>query len=136
MKIKKNLKAQIAMEFIFLSLLGFFILFTVIIALGTFAAQKTTEKTNIEAEDLGRSLQQELIISADLEEGYQRKFFIPDNINNKNISVNNGITSKNTGYITISYENRELYYEVPPLTGTIQIGTNTIKKSNDTLYIN
>lgn len=124
------------MEFIILTITGFFILLTTILAAATLSQEKQAEKTFIESDDLGRSIQQELIIAANLEDGYKRNFLIPSKLQNSQISITNNITSKNTGYISITFENTELYYETPKLNGSIRIGNNTIEKIDNALYIN
>ncbi|MCF7871938.1 hypothetical protein K9L97_02795 [Candidatus Woesearchaeota archaeon] len=132
---KNQKKAQIALEFILLSILGFFILFTTIIALGSFSAQKTQEKIMIEAEDLGRSIQQELLIAADLQDGYQRTINIPEQIEDKKIQITTGTTTIDTGYFTFTLDQIELYYETPKITGTLKTGDNQITKTNNTITI-
>jgi len=128
-------KSQVAIEFLSLTIIGFLILLTMVAALGGYSSSKKLEKTYSEIQDVGRTVQQELMIASEVQEGYQREIYIPENINGININLTYGNTTKNTGYLSFKFENQEVYYEVPKLRGDIGLGVNIISKTNETINV-
>lgn len=129
-------RGQVAIEFVMLSIMGFLILFGAIISLGAINSEKKVERTYIETEDLGRSIQEEIILAADLETGYERKFTLPGSLSGVEVNYTIGNTSINTSYIKIDSDDLTKIYEIPLVHGTIVTGTNTIKKENGTIRLN
>ena len=86
--------------------------------------------------DLAISIQQELIFASELEDGYRREFYLPTKLNNIDYSITNGNTSSYNGYLTFQYESQEFFYIIPAVVGSIQKGSNVLRKYNNTLYLN
>ncbi|MCF7865936.1 hypothetical protein K9L67_02675 [Candidatus Woesearchaeota archaeon] len=129
-------KGQIAIEFITLSIMGFFILISLIAMLSFFSVQKSSEKTYQELQDLGMSIQEEIFLASGVENGYQRNFEIPTELNGKPITIEQGTTIINTAYLILKFENNEIFYDIPLIDGNITTGQNTIIKNNDSIQIN
>ncbi len=92
-----------------------------------------------EMDDLGKALQQEFLLAAQLEDGYTRKINLPITANGQDYEVvlwlsNN--TDIKYGYLLLTFESVEILYLVPPVNGTIIKGDNTLTKNNGTLRIN
>ena len=136
MKIKQTKKGQIALEFVLLSVLSFFILISATFTLTKISNQRTSEQTMIMAQDLGVSIQQEIITASTVENGYIRTYIIPEKINQIPLTIENGRTLLNTSFYVIKIEHVELYYDAPYLIGNITTGNNLIIKQNNTIYIN
>lgn len=130
-----NNKSQVAIEF--LLLLGLAIVMTIVIlaVISMLTVDKTDEKSYYEVDDLGVSLQQEITLSFELEDGYYRKLDIPMKINGRDFTIFNNITSTYNGYFTLTYKTQELYYAIPPLHGNLIKGVNILIKENNTLYV-
>lgn len=128
-------KSQVAIEFLSLTIIGFLILLTMIAALGVYSSGKKLEKTYAEIQDIGRTVQQELLIASEVQDGYRREIYIPESVNGIFINLTYGNTTKNTGYLSFKFENQEVYYEVPQLSGNIGLGVDIISKNNKTINI-
>jgi len=128
-------KSQVAIEFLSLTIIGFLILLTMVAALGIYSSGKKLEKTYSEIQDIGRTVQQELLIASEVQDGYRREIYIPGTVNGININLGYGNTTKNTGYLSFKFENQEVYYEVPQLSGDIGLGVNIISKTNETINV-
>lgn len=124
------------MEFIILTIVAFAIFFTFAIALLSFLSDKTDEATFYALHDLGRSLQQEILLSTELVDGYNRMFEIPDKINNVNYNIQIGNTTNTNGYIILLFKEQEIYYKIPIVNGTFLKGENHLRKVNGTLLLN
>jgi uncharacterized protein (UPF0333 family) len=131
----KNSKAQVAMEFMILMTLGVAILIILIIAVGSISKNKTDEKTYYELDDFGNSIQQELILAAELEDGYTRIINIPTSINGRKYNITTGSAGDYAGYLNIDYMTTTIYYPIPVVNGTLQKGYNKIRKENGSVFI-
>ena len=123
------------MEFMFLVIASFFIAFGLLVAFVDLSADRTTQKAYVELLDLGRAVQQEFLIASELEDGYTRSFFIPDQLNALPYTIVSGNATQSESYFQFLFENQEVYYAIPPINGALVKGTNTIQKINGTLYL-
>jgi hypothetical protein len=128
---KKN--GQIAIEFLLIAGLAFFIIFTLLIAVYKISEDNNTIKTYVELKDFGYSLQKELLIASELEDGYKRKINIPVTLNGLDYNITIFNSTKYT-YMIITYKNVETYYSIPVTEGNFVKGINYITK-NETLRI-
>ena len=124
-------KAQISAEFFVFLGLAFLIAIAFEIAsldqLNDFRKQKESELVR----DLALKLQKELLLAANVEDGYVRVFQIPDKLDNidyfltvQNYTIN--IQSKNSFYIL----------PIPRTIGNLTRGANVINKTGGVIYIN
>ena len=124
-------KAQISAEFFVLLGLAFLIALAFELAsidqLNDFRARKESEAVK----DLTLKLQKELLIAANVEDGYVRIFTIPDELNN----INYSLTTQNST-ITVQSKNSFYIVSMPKAVGSINKGTNTINKTGGVIYIN
>ena len=124
-------KAQISAEFFVFLGLAFLIAIAFEIAsldqLNDFRKQKESELVR----DLALKLQKEVLLAANVEDGYVRVFQIPDKLDNidyfltvQNYTIN--IQSKNSFYIL----------QIPRAIGNLTKGPNVINKTGGVIYIN
>ena len=124
-------KAQISAEFYIFLGLAFLIAIAFEIAsldqLNDFRKQKESELVR----DLALKLQKEVLLAANVEDGYVRVFLIPDKLDNidyfltvQNYTIN--IQSKNSFYIL----------PIPRTIGNLTRGANVINKTGGVIYIN
>ncbi|MGM5481394.1 MAG: hypothetical protein ACQESE_03205 [Nanobdellota archaeon] len=132
---RSNKNAQLETEFIILLIMGFFILFTILAILITVSDTKREEQFYYEINDLGKSVQQELLLAGQVDDGYIREFYLPQRIDSKIYNVYTGNTSKSQSYIIFSFDNQEIFFVIPKIEGVIATGTNTIMKRNGTLIV-
>lgn len=128
-----NYKSQSAIEFMVLAgaIIFFFALFFIGIHAKMFENLKEQRRSQFEktAEDIKR----EIDFAFESTDGYQRNFFIPDEINNKDYKVN--ITE---GIVYLRTLDSEFGIAIPThnVTGFLNKGENTIKKEGGIIYIN
>ena len=124
-------KAQVSAEFFIFLGLAFLIAIAFELAsleqLNDFRLQKENEAVK----DLALKLQQELLIAANVEEGYLRIFEIPDNLEGINYSL-----SAQNSTITVKSKNAFYLVSIPRVVGNVNKGTNLINKTNGIIYIN
>ncbi|MBI2559215.1 hypothetical protein HYW20_07885 [Candidatus Woesearchaeota archaeon] len=124
-------KAQISAEFFVLLGLGFLIAIAFDLASISQLKDFRTEKESEAVKDLALKLQMELLIAANVEDGYVRVFSIPDALDN----INYSLTAQNS---TIIVQSKNGFYivPIPKVIGNVSKGTNVINKSGGVIYIN
>lgn len=124
-------KAQISAEFFIFFGLAFLIAIafelTSLDQLNDFRMQKENEAVK----DVALKLQRELLIAATVEDGYVRKFQIPDTLDR----IEYSLTAQNSTMIVQS-KNSLYIVAIPAAIGNVTKGTNTINKTNGIIYIN
>jgi len=128
-------RGQVAMEFLMLIGLSIVMLLVFLTSVDIVSRQKTDEKTFYELDDLGVTIQKEIILASELENGYRRNIDIPQTVNGRNYVLDSGNASAYTAYISITFEGRELFYHIPLINGTPTKGKNIITKFNGTVSI-
>jgi hypothetical protein len=95
--------------------------------------QKHRLQTSIE--DLGTSVKNEIITASEMENGYNRKLYLPPKIEGQeyNITLNN--ESNKSSYLVISSGLIEIYFDVPKISGTIAPGNNIISKQESLIIV-
>ncbi|MBN1502430.1 hypothetical protein JW930_02720 [Candidatus Woesearchaeota archaeon] len=89
------------------------------------------EKKKILAEDFGYSIQNEFLLAAQSEPGYNRTFIIPDKLEGLQYEIYN-IGSA----LIINYTQGEIGFPIPIVNGSIQKGTNIITNNNNSICLN
>ncbi|MFP4118606.1 MAG: hypothetical protein ACLFTH_00970 [Candidatus Woesearchaeota archaeon] len=128
-------KGQLETEFIILLIMGFFILFTILAVLMSVSNSKRSEQFYYEINDLGKSVQQELLLASQVHDGYTRNFTIPRKLSSRTFNIHTGSSSKAESHIIFAHDNQEIFFMIPKIHGTITTGTNTVTKRNGTLYV-
>jgi hypothetical protein len=129
----KNKKAQFANEFLICVGLSIFIMIIFIAIISGEFKNLTNKKDFHFIRDFGLSLQRELIIANEVNDGYIRKINIPQNIKNFNYEINK---IDNVIIITSTFSNKQHIFFVPYYNGSFKKGINIIKKENGVIYVN
>jgi hypothetical protein len=125
-------RAQITIEFMMLVAIGIvFSLFMI-----GLASQKTEKISSdnefLAVEDYAFSLQKEIMIASQVDDGYERSIELPDDINGVAYSVNVSNTT-----MVVSSPNFEHVLYIPEATGQFTVGQkNTIRNVGGRVYIN
>ncbi len=127
----KHIKAQLAMEFVLLVSISFFILLVFLKATGDKVDDLNDEKEFILAKDLAYKIQHEINIAAQVKPGYNRTFFIPEKLDNKDYTIN-----KTKDGLTIALKDSEFTVRIPEINGTVINGNNTIRNIGGVVYLN
>lgn len=124
-------RAQSAIEFavIFGFILFFFIAFFAVIQLNQ--SEKNKEKERLVIQNAALDVQDEINLAAESSDGYLREFKIPENILGKDYSIT---IIDNNVYANTS--NFGVSYNVFEVQGILKKGVNTIRKENETVYLN
>ncbi|MGV8172273.1 MAG: hypothetical protein ACP5OA_06295 [Candidatus Woesearchaeota archaeon] len=129
-------KGQVAIEFLMLIVMAFIVVMTLLIATLAISENNSETKAYREMDDLGKALQQEFMLASQLEDGYVRKINLPLTFSGKEYHAIVGQSNPTNGYLVLQYEEKELYYLIPPVNGSITLGDNILVKQNGTLRIN
>lgn len=128
-------QGQVAIEFLLLIAFSVILLLFLITTLSKISSLKTDEKTYYELNDLGRSIQQELLLTTELEDGYIRKINLPETVNGRNYELATNTLSNYVSYMNITFNDELIYYQIPPINGTFSKGDNIISKINNTIFV-
>lgn len=125
-------KSQVMAEFILFIGIGLAVTIIFVAALGQNQNLKKVRDFFI-VNDVALQIQDEIGITSDLEDGYTRQFTLPTNILNKDYNINI------SNYSLIVWTNTSLYSARilnVTITGKMNKGLNTIKKTNGVVYVN
>lgn len=126
-----NSKAQISAEFFVLIGLAFLIAIAFELASLEQLNDFRLRKENEAVEDLALKLQREVLIAANVEDGYVRYFEVPVILDRINYSLK---TQNST--IIVQSKNSLYLVAIPKAVGSVRIGLNEIKKVDNVIYIN
>ena len=88
-----------------------------------------SEEKNInKLQDLGYSLQSELILASEVEPGYERTVVIPDKAGGADYEIN-----QTSNDLVLTYRKADLLFPIPQVSGKFQKGSNTIRKTNSNI---
>jgi hypothetical protein len=124
-------KSQMAIEFVVLIGMGILISTLVIVVIFQMNTDRNQEKIELKMKDFGYSLQNEIILASEMNEGYMRNFTLPEKVEytDYNISIYVGRS------LMVDYANRRLYYRIPQTNGTIMKGNNQLYNFQGVVYI-
>lgn len=128
-------KAQVAIEFLLLLSLSFFVVIALLAAVLSVSKTDTSIKVYTDLDDLGKSLQQEVLLASQMEDGYVRRINLPETVNGADYNVSIGHAASYNDYISLTYDTIDIYYIIPPTNGTFSKGTNYIKKNDGALRV-
>lgn len=128
--IKRN-KSQVASEFTILIWLALLITMIFILFLYTSGKSRTDERINAKMNDFGASLQNEFVLASQMNDGYVRNLKLKDNIE----STDYNITILSQKLLMLSYAERNIYFKIPRVNGSISKGNNIITKIGDDILI-
>ena len=125
--------AQSAIEFVML--VGVVLLFfaAFFLAIQESTAVRVREKQDLIVQDTAMAIQDEINLALESSNGYSRDFIVPEKIGSQDYSASlvDGMI-----YIRTADNKSTIALPVPGITGSIVKGKNTIKKLNDSIYIN
>lgn len=127
----KHIRAQIAIEFIFLVCIAFIMLLIFLKAVGDQADDLNEKKEFVLVKDLAYKAQYEINMATQVKSGYKRTFFIPKKLDNKDYTI-----TKTGNKITIGLKNSEFTITIPEINGNIKKGNNTITNVGGVIYLN
>lgn len=130
-----NKKGQIAIEFTILLFMSAFIVLVLLVSIKSISNNKLRSKALNELDDLGKSLQKELVLASELEPGYSRELYVPYNLYGKDFELNLSNVSSTIKYLDFYYEDRDLFYAVPVVQGDIKKGYNKINNIEGELFL-
>lgn len=119
-------KSQVAVEFILMISLAMVVLIILVGVLYYLFYNYSEEKNINKLTDLGYSLQNEFILAAEVEPGYERNITFPENIDGTNYSIR---ISDND--VIIKYRDIEYLFAIPQVNGVISTkGEHTIRTTS------
>jgi len=126
-----KLKAQSAMEFLMLVgiLLFIFVMFYVVVF--ERIQRLNDEKAILLGEDVATKVQKEILLAAQVSDGYQRTFRLPQKIEGMNYTIQ--VSGKE---VTVKTPKTEVVKIIPEVVGNITKEINRINKTNGTIYLN
>ncbi len=128
---KEPKRAQVSSEFFIFIGMAFLMSIAFSVSslehLSDFRAQKESEAVK----DLAFKMQKELLVAANVEDGYVRSFKIP----NKLDSINYSLTTQNST-ITVESKNSLYIVSIPKVIGNLSKGDNIINKTGGVIYLN
>ncbi|MBU1204699.1 MAG: hypothetical protein KKA61_02780 [Nanoarchaeota archaeon] len=127
----KHIRAQIAIEFIFLVCVAFVMLLIFLKVVGDQADELNEKKEFILVKDLAYKIQYEINMATQVKSGYNRTFFIPEKLDNKDYTI-----TKTENKITVGLKNSEFTITIPEINGNINKSNNTIINIGGVIYLN
>lgn len=128
---RRKTNAQIAMEFVILVGLLFFVMLLFLTFIREYLVDVRSDKDRELLKDIAYAVQAEIHIATGVDDGYERDFTVPEQIDHINYTIN--ITGNQ---IWAATENSEVVIDIPEIVGTLSIGSNTIRKSGGVVYLN
>jgi hypothetical protein len=124
-------KAQSSFEF--LLLVGIVFLFVVIFVGATYTDVATLSKKRefLAVKDIAMVMQNELVLAAQVEDGYKRSFELPEDINGKPYSA---VIVANS--LTVSTDSATYAVRIPSVVGNLAKGLNNITKESNIVTLN
>ena len=124
-------KSQMAIEFVMLVGIAILIATLVVIAIYDMNKDRNTEKIDMKMKDFGYSIQNEIILASEMNEGYTRNVTLPDKVEYTDYNV----SIYSNRLLAINYTGRILYYKIPQTNGTIVKGENMLYNYEGSVYI-
>lgn len=127
-----NIKqAQTAIEFVFLVGLAFTIVIIFSVVSRNQISDLSDEKEFILVKDLAFKVQNEINLAARVEDGYSREFTIPQKLETIDYTI-----SINDNVLIVETDNHDQVLIIPRVNGSVQKGTNIIRKIEGVIHLN
>lgn len=120
-----------ALEFVLLFSLSVFIMIVLLVSFYELNKFKAEEKIDEKMQDFAYSVQSEIIIASEMNDGYVRRFFLPSKVENTDYNISVSGTN-----LILSYEGIDRYIKIPYTIGVLNKEQNVLYKMNETVYIN
>jgi len=129
--VRTNVNGQIAIEFILMISMAF-LLGVLYLATSSELVFRFSEDQRLAVlNDVGYTVQDELILATTVEDGYSRNFTLPEKADRFPYTITNDATS-----ITLVSGTLTITYDIPTITGAFVKGSNRIVKTNTGLGVN
>ena len=116
-------RAQIAMEFIAMSIFGILFVMGIIIVAISLSENAMDNRAREELFDVGKSIQKEFFIAAQVQNGYHRSIDIPLHLSRGEVYE----VELSNQSLAVSRNNFFYVYDLPTVSGSLQLGLNTIR---------
>jgi len=130
---KKPKKGQIAIEFILLTAFSFASLIIFLIILNNTLSDQQKDRALQNIKSFGESIQNEVLLASEMENGYHRVINVPSKINGQIYTLTFNKSISGAGYFTLNTNNQELFFQIPEVVGNLTYGYNTIIKEDNTI---
>jgi len=128
--VEERPRGQSGFEFMFMMMLGLIVMGVLLVLIGRLTYTYSEEQRTATMMALGRQIQDELILAATVHEGYERSFTLPERVDRFDYIV----TTSGT-LLTIDSGRFTQSFRIPEVSGSLQIGINTIINQGGTLHI-
>lgn len=119
-------KGQFAMEFIMMMAFAIVVSMLFLSASGGLLAERSEDWRTRELNEIGYLIQDELILAAQVTDGYTREFFLPEKAGRFPYALTSG-----TSTVTLTSGQTILTFDIPAILGTVHKGTVTISKQGN-----
>ena len=126
------MRGQIAIEFSFMVMLSFIFLIVILVIATFYLERSSTQRAERVLEETAIAIQQELLLAASVEDGYQRTFSVPETLEGRSFTISN---TPLTLTLQLS-DGWTLNKDIPLVTGMLIKGDNRIKKDGVIIIIN
>lgn len=129
---KETKTGQVAIEFVVLISLAFLTLLVYTYVTADNWQELTAEQEYALLRDTVYTVQSEILTASTVNDGYYRTFTVPELLDSRlNYTI-----EVSSGYLVASAGEQEATARIPPVTGQLQKGTNTISKTAGVVYLN
>ena len=121
-----KIHGQVSLEFVMMLFVIFII--TIFLSLVTYRyiADYSEQRNFNSLDELGKSLQSEVVLAHAVEPGYSRTIIVPSTLDNNPVNI-----SGTQNDIVLTYKGTDLLFRIPRVNGAFSTGANTIRKSSD-----
>lgn len=130
-KLIANKRAQVAIEFVILVSIAFFIFILFVSVTRNKAIELFEEKKYEELKEVGNMIKDELIIASQVNDGYYREIEVPYNIQGSYDYEIERIGNS----IYLYLDENQYYVRIPSFLGNISKGKNLITKEGGDIYV-
>ncbi|MBR9692588.1 hypothetical protein GOV07_01510 [Candidatus Woesearchaeota archaeon] len=126
------MRGQIAIEFSFMVMLSFIFLIIILVIATFYLELSSTQRAERAVEETAIAIQQELLLAASVEDGYQRVFSVPETLEGRSFTITNTP-------LTLTLQLNDgwtLNKDIPLVTGTLIKGDNIIRKEGVIIILN
>jgi hypothetical protein len=126
-------KSQSAIEFIIVVGFVIFIFFAILLIENESITSKNKDKDNAIIKNIVMNVQDEIMLASKSNDGYQRKFIVPVDLNGKRylINISDGLIYARTTDLRTT-----MAIPIINISGDVKEGINTIKKIGGRIYLN
>lgn len=116
------MRAQAAFEFSILVGMGMVLMIILVILAANMTYDRLEKQRTAALLELGYTIQDELILATTVQPGYEHDFLLPETLGRFNYAILTNATS-----LRLSSGAKTLSFPIPPITGTLTKGLNTIR---------